>query len=69
MWFSNRSKRAGFQMFLSITQSFSYRNKLDSFRSYQLVEADLLVYMPAPGDRIKMRFDEIYKTLCAYVVF
>ena len=40
---------------------------MDSFFSYQLVEADLLVCMPAPGDRIKVRFDEIYKSLaCLY---
>ena len=66
MRFSKGSKGVGFQMVLSITQSmFSYAKKLDSFRSYQLVETDLLVCMPAFGDRIKVRFDE---ALCAYVV-
>ena len=48
---------------------FSYEKKLGSFRSYQLVEADLLVYMPARGDRMKVRFDEIDKTLRAYIIF
>ena len=67
MRFSNKSKRAGFRTVLSITQQFSYKKKLESFRSYQLVEADLLVCMPAPGDRIKVRFEEIYKSLaCLY---
>ena len=38
---------------------------IDSFFSYQLVEADLFVGMPALGDRMKVRFDEIDKTcLC-----
>ena len=63
MPFSNRSKRAGFQTVLSITQLFSYTNKFDSFLSFQLVEADLLVCIPAPGDRMKVGFDEIDKTL------
>ena len=48
---------------------FCYKNKLDSFRSYQLVDADLLVCMPAPGDRVKVGFDEFDKTLCAYIIF
>ena len=38
------------------------------FLSYELVEADLLVCMPALGDRIKVRFDEINKTLRAYII-
>ena len=42
---------------------FVIKNKLDSFRSYQLVEADLLVCMPARGDRIKVGFAEIDKDL------
>ena len=42
---------------------------LHSFLSYQLVEADLLVCMPALGDRIKVGFDEIDKTLRAYIIF
>ena len=36
--------------------------KSDSFLLYQLVEADLLVCMPALGDGIKVGFDEIDKT-------
>ena len=56
-------------MVLSITQYFFLLKKIDSFRSYQLVEADLLVCMPAPGDRIKAGFDEIDKTLCAEIIF
>ena len=43
--------------------------EIDSFRSNQLVEPDLLVCMPARGDRIKVRIDEIDKTLCAYIIF
>ena len=43
--------------------------KKKSFRSYLLVEADLLACMPAPGDRIKLGFDEIDKTLCAEINF
>ena len=49
--------------------AFVMKNKLDSFRSYRLVEADLLVCMPARGDRIKVRFDEIDKTLRSYIIF
>ena len=45
------------------------KKKLDSFLSYQLVEADLLVCMSARGDRIKMRFNESDKTLRAYIDF
>ena len=41
--------------------------KLHSFLSYELVEADLLKCMPALGDRIKVGFDEIDKTLRAYI--
>ena len=37
--------------------------QLNSFLSYQLVEADLLKCMPALGDRIIVRFHEIEKTL------
>ena len=43
--------------------------QIDSFLSYQLVEADLLKCMPALGDRIQVRFDEIDKTLRAYIIF
>ena len=45
-----------------------YAKKLDSFLSYQLVKADLLVRMPALGHRIKMGFDEIDKPLRAYII-
>ena len=44
------------------------KNELDSFRSYQVVEAFFLVCMPAPGDRIKVGFDELDKTLCAQII-
>ena len=67
--FSNGSTRVGFQTVLWIAQSFSYENKLDSFLSYLLVEADLLLCMPALGDRMKVAFDEIDKTLRAYIIF
>ena len=67
MRFSNGSTRVGFQTVLLITPSFFLQKKLDSFLSYQLVEADLLVCMPALGDRIKVGFDEIDKSLaCLY---
>ena len=66
MLFANT--RTSFQTVLLITQSFLLKNKLDSFRSYQLVEADRLVCMPAPGDRTKVGFDEIDKTLHAYMI-
>ena len=36
--------------------------QLNSFLSYQLVKADLMVCMPALGDRIKVEIDEIDKT-------
>ena len=42
--------------FIAITHFFSYTVKLNCFRSYQLVEADLLVCWPAPGDRIKVEY-------------
>ena len=54
MWFSNGSPRAGLQTVL-------YKDKLDSFVSYHLVEPDLLVRVPARGDCIKAWFDEITK--------
>ena len=69
MRFSNGSTRVGFQTVLSITQQMFLQKQFDSFLSYQLVEADLLVCMPALGDRIKVRFDEINKTLRAYIIF
>ena len=65
MQFSNGSTQVSFQTVLSTTHKCSYERTLDSFLSYQLVEADLLVCMPALGDRIKVGFDEIDKTLCA----
>ena len=52
--FSKGATRVGFQTVLSVTQYFSYKKKLDFFRSYPLVEADLLVCKPAPGDRIEV---------------
>ena len=61
MRFSNGSTRVGVQTIVSITQTCSY--KKESFLSYQLVEADLLVCMPALGDRIKGGFHEFDKTL------
>ena len=45
-----------------------FEKKLDSFRSYQPVEADLLVCMPAHGARIRVRFDETDRTLPAYII-
>ena len=67
--FPTGPKEQVFKWFCRQLNHFWYKNKLDSFRSYQLVEADLLVCMPAPGDRIKSRFDDIYKTVCAYIIF
>ena len=67
--FPTGPKEQVFKRFCRSLNHFCYKNKLDSFRSYQLVEADLLVCMPAPGDRIKVGFDEMDKTLCAYIVF
>ena len=68
MRFSNSVTRVGFQTVLSITQEMFLYKKLDSFLSYQLVEADLLKCKPALGDRIKVRFYENEKTLCAYII-
>ena len=67
--FPTGPKEQAFKRFCRQFNHSNYQNKLDSFRSYQLVEADFLVCMPGPGDRIKMEFDEIYRTLCAYIVF
>ena len=53
MWFSNGCTRVGFQTVLSVTQC-SYKDNLDSFLSYQLVEADLLACIPALGDLMKL---------------
>ena len=53
---------------MQIQYHFRYKNKLDSFRSYQLVEADLLVCMLALGDSIKVEFDEIGKTFLYNIV-
>ena len=42
---------------------------MNSVLSYQLVKADLVVCMPALGGRSKSGFDEIAKTLRAYIIF
>ena len=67
--FSKGSTRVCCQTALSITQTNLIQRKLDSFQSYQLVEADLFVCMPAPGDRIKVGFHEIDTILCAEILF
>ena len=69
MRLSNSSTKVSVQTVLSIILYFFLCKQLDSITSYQLVNADLLVCMPALGDRIKVRFDEIDKTLRAYVIF
>ena len=51
------------------TWLFPYNKLWDSFLSYQLVKAVLLVCMPALGDRITVGMDEIAKPLHAYVIF
>ena len=66
MQFSNRSTRVGFQTVPSVTQNKCY--KIYSFLSYQLVEADFLECMPTLGDRIKVCFDDIDKTLRVYLI-
>ena len=55
--------------FVDNSINFLIKKELDSFRSYQPFDADLLVCMPAPGDHIKVGLDEIDNTLCAYTIF
>ena len=66
--FPTGPKEQVFKRFCRQLNHSNYKKK-DSFRSYQLVEADLLVCMPALGDRIKVGFDEIDKTLRTYIIF
>ena len=66
MLFSNGSLRYVFKRFCAYLNTFSYNEKLDSFLPYQLVEADLLVCIPALGDRIKVGFYGIDNTLGAF---
>ena len=47
---------------------FSYKNKLDSFRLYQLVEADLLVCMPATSNHINLAIDEFEQPPRPYIL-
>ena len=69
MRFHKGSKRVGFKNNCVDNSINLVVKKLDSFLSYQLVKADLLVCMTALGDRIKVGFGETDETLHAFVLF